>query len=365
MEKRGALPQQAIIEMIKTGAIVNGIVEHAQPASLDLTLSDEIYRVQSIFLPRPEESVRNAMATVLPERFDIRTPLETGVIYLTRLSERLRLPKDVYAYSNTKSSTGRIDIHIRMLADGIVSFDSVGARGYEGELWALITPGSFRIKVNPGDSLLQMRFFNKDTRFANEEELKRVYEETSLIFINEKPVSYSELRSQSGDGTLTLTINLDLDVVGYRSEGSQHVLDFSKRESHDSDDFFQPIRRPKNDLLTLRKGDFYILSTKEALRVPPEFAAEVKAIDVRSGDYRAHYAGFFDPGWGYGPDGTLNGAPAVLEVRSFEDNIVVRDGQPICKIVYERMTEIPTKVYGATGSHYLHQKGIKLSKHFK
>lgn len=365
MKRLGALPRQTIIEMIEGGFIANGIPDNAQPASLDLTLSDEFYRVQSIFLPRPGESIKEAMTAVTPEKFDIKDPLEIGVTYLARLNETLRLPKEVYAYANPKSSTGRVDVHVRMLTDGITRFDSAGIRGYQGELWVLITPGSFRVKVSPGISLLQMRFFNHDTRLDSENDLEIAYERHPFVYENGKPTAYKDLKINDRDGTITLTVNLDLDIVGYRSEGSQHVLDLTKRDSHEPDDFFQPIPRSKNGAITLRKGDFYILATKEALSVPPEFAAEVKPIDVRSGDYRAHYAGFFDPGWGYGPNGDLPGAPAVLEVRSFENNIVIRDGQPICKIVYERMAEIPNFVYGATGSNYLHQKGIKLSKHFR
>ncbi|OGZ96321.1 MAG: hypothetical protein A2847_02890 [Candidatus Sungbacteria bacterium RIFCSPHIGHO2_01_FULL_50_25] len=365
MKKLGALARHTIQKMIRARHIRGARAENAQPASLDLTLTNELYRVQSVFLPQPGERVKNAMAAVAPERHNMKIPLEVGVTYLARLAESLALPKDVYAYANPKSSLGRIDVHVRMLADAITRFDSAGVRGYQGELWALITPGSFRVKVNPGDSLLQLRFLNHDTRFGTERELKAVHEKTPLVFTGGKAVAYDDFAVNDRDGTLTLTVNLDLTIAGYRAERSQNVLDLSKRALYDADDFFQKIPRPKNGAVTLRKGDFYILATKEALRVPPAYAAEVKPIDVRTGEYRAHYAGFFDPGWGYGPKGDIPGAPAVLEVRAFEDNIIIRSGQPICKIVFERMAEIPKHVYGATGSHYLDQKGIKLSKHFR
>lgn len=371
-KKFGALPYQMIREMVESGfigALPSDLFKdfsQIQPASLDLTLAEEAYRVRSVFLPRPGESVCTVMKIVSPETHDLKFPLDVGTTYLIRLNEQVALPQEIYGYANPKSSSGRNDIHVRMLADGITRFDSIGEKGYRGSLWVLVTPRSFRVRLHPGDSLLQVRFFNHDTRFDGDAELEIAYQKYKLLFTPEGEfIDYSRVLMRDHDGTLILTPNLDLDVVGYRCEGSQEVLDFSKRGFHDPTDFFEPIPRPKNCSLTLRRGDFYILSTREFFRVPPPLAAEMVPVDIRAGDYRAQYAGYFDPGWGYGPDGSLNGAPAVLEIRSFEDNLVIRDGQPICKMKFEKMAEVPEVVYGQTGSHYLHQNGPRLSKHFK
>lgn len=366
MKRYGALPSQTVLEMIAAEFIKGAAEDNVQPASLDLTLSDEMYRVQSVFVPRPGEEIRHAMKFVEAESRQVDEPLEVGVTYLARLNESLVLPFGVYGYANPKSSTGRNDVHVRMLADGMTRFDSAGAKGYRGTLWALITPRSYRVKLAAGQSLLQIRFFNQDTRFSNDSELEIAYQRHRLLFTPDGDfISYSQIKMRDYDGTLILTINLDLDIVGYRCEASQKVLDFARRDFYDPVDFFQPIMRPKKGSLVLRRGDFYIFVTKEYLRVPPELAAEMAPVDVRAGDYRAQYAGYFDPGWGFGPDGVLKGAPAVLEVRSFEDNITIRDGQPICKFQLERMTELPDIIYGERGSHYLHQRGPRLSKHFK
>lgn len=370
MPKRvGALPIQTIREMIEAGFIKGTTVEQAQPASLDLTLSGEIYRVRSVFRPRVGQPVSEAMARGKPEPYDMRMPLEVGITYLARLQESLALPEGVYGYANPKSSTGRNDIHVRMLADGIVRFDSAGTRGYRGCLWALVTPRSFRVKLNPGDSLLQMRFFNQDTRLDRDDELEVAYQKHRLLFTPRgEPLDYGAVQMQDHDeGTLTLTLDLELEAeaVGYRCEGSQEVLDFSRVNAYHPEEFFQEIPHPKDGTIMLRRGDFYIFATKEYLRVPPALAAEIAPIDIRVGDYRAQYAGYFDPGWGWGPQGNLKGAPAVLEVRAFEDNITIGDGEPICKVTFERMAEVPEVLYGEVGSHYLDQKGPRLSKHFR
>lgn len=366
MRHFGALPIQSIREMIEGGFISGASLEHLQPASLDLTISEEMYRVRSVFRPIFGEPITKAMSRSQPERHDMQLPLEVKVTYLVRLNESLALPAMVYGYANPKSSTGRNDIHVRMLADGIERFDSAGRPGYRGELWALVTPRSFRVKLTPNDSLLQIRFFNRDTRFESGDGLEIAYQKHQLLFRgNGEPIAYPEISARNDHGALILTIDLDLDPVGYRCEGSQEVLDLSRKAAYAPDDFFQPIPRPKDDCIVLRRGDFYILATKEYFRLPPELAAEMVPIDIRAGDYRAQYAGFFDPGWGYGPNGVLKGAPAVLEMRPFEDNLTIQDGETICKMTFERMAEIPEAVYGETSSHYLHQRGPRLSKHFK
>jgi dCTP deaminase len=368
--RAGALPRQMIHQMIRCGAITGSVSNLAQPASLDLVLSHKMDRVSSVFYPDPDETVCEAMVRVGPEPHDMSVPLEVGVTYLSKLREELTLPDGVYGYANPKSSSGRNDVHTRVLADGISRFDSFGTRGYRGSLWVLITPRSFRPLLYPGDSLVQARFFNQDTRFRTDLDLELAYKEYQFLYTPDgQPIAYENIKITDHDGSLILTLNLNLDVVGYRCERSDKVLDWSKEDYYDPLDFFQPIPRPKNGTLVLRRGDFYILSTLEFIKVPPDFAVEMVSIDTRSGDHRAHYAGYFDPGWGFGPKGILKGAPAVMEVRSPMDDIVFRHGQPICKMTFEQMYRRPSIVYGGrkgrTGSHYLSQRGPKLSKHFK
>lgn len=364
-KKEGALPHQTICELIKCGAIQGSSLSNARPASLDLTLSDEIYRVESVFKPQFSHTVRQEMHCVGPELQTWNSPLELEVTYLARLNEILQLPRSIYGYSNPKSSSGRVDVHVRMLADGINRFDSAGIKGYNGELWCLITPRSIRPKLQTGESLLQLRLFNANTRFTNDFEMEMAYRKNHFLYTpNGEEISFAAALTADDDAALMLTINLNADIVGYRCEKTQKMLDWNRRD-YEPTDFFQPIQRPKNGSITLRKGDFYILFSNEFIKVPPEFAVEMVPIDLRAGDFRAQYAGYFDPGWGHGPDGSLKGAPAVLEVRSYEDNILVRHGEPICKMTYERMYEVPDMLYGASGSNYLHQKGPRLSKHFK
>ena len=368
-KKTGAIPIQIIRDMIRGGFIQNASEKNLQPSSLDLGISDEgeIYRVSSTFTPRTGEPVIEAakrLADIEPHNIEI--PLELDVTYLVRLNETLALPSSVYAYTNPKSTSGRNDIHVRMLADGMQRFDSAGTRGYKGSLWALITTHSCRTRIYTGNTLLQMRFFNGDTRFSQEEEIEIAYQQHQLLFDEDgKFIEYPRIKIKDQDGSLILTVNLSADLVGYRCEKTQKVLDFA-RNDHDPKDFFTPIYRPKDGRLRLRKGDFYIFFTKECPRVPPSFAAEMTPVDVRAGEYRSHYAGFIDPGWGHGRDGSVKGQSLVLEVRPYEDNLVLEDGKPVCKLVYERMTEEPDLVYGegGLGSHYFRQFGPRLSKHF-
>jgi dCTP deaminase len=363
-KKQGALPYQTIVELIESGGIQGSSVENVQPASLDLTLSDEVYRVESVFKPQRGNSVRQEMRCVGPELHSWAQPLELEVTYLARLNEMFKLPNPIYGYGNPKSSSARVDVHVRMLADGINRFDSAGEPGYAGELWCLITPRSIRPKLQAGESLLQSRLLSANTRFSNEFEMEMAYRKHQFLYTpSGEPISWARALTADNDAALILTVNLDADVVGYRCEKTQKVLDWTRRD-YEPTDFFQPILRPKNGSITFRKGDFYILFSNEFLKVPPEFAVEMVPIDLRAGDFRTHYAGYFDPGWGYGPNGDLKGAPAVLEVRSYEDNILIRHGEPICKMTYERMYEVPDKLYG-TGSNYLLQNGPRLSKHFK
>jgi len=367
MDSKGALPSQIIRDLVAKGHISHANIKNIQPASLDLTLSEEVYRVDALFLPKDAERVRDAMAKVNPIKFPRDGVYEVGVPYLARLNEVLSLPQEYYAYSNPKSTTGRNDVKVSLIADGISRFDSAGHRGFSGELWAFIEPKSFRVQLPANETLVQMRFFSEDTRIG-ENDMPAFYEQNKILYKkNGDFIPYDALRISDRDGGLILTVNLEGGTVGYICHGSHSILNFSKRNFYNPLNFFEPIPAPPGGMLFLKKGSFYIFFTKEFVRVPKDFSCEMAPVDIRNGEFRSHYAGYIDPGWGCGETGNIKGKPLVLEVRPFDDNIMIYHGQPICKLVFEKMAATPDVVYGApdAGSNYFTQEGPRLSKHFK
>ena len=361
--KKGALPFQMIHALFEEGAIQGADKSQVKPASLDLTLSEEVYRLEHLFLPDYGEVVRSLLKGVGAERHDIRNPMERGVTYLVRLNEKLTLPSDVYAFCNPKSTTGRNDVHARVLADSIPRYDDISIPGWSGELWIAISPRSFPVKVAPGLSLSQARFFNHDTRIRKEKLFETLKKEPIIYNKNGTVYEHNATNTQSTSGSIVLTLDLSQDILGYQCSEPGKVLDLSKVREYDPEDFFIPI--PKNGKSTsLREGKFYILSSRERVRVPPTLACEMRPMDERYGDFRAHYAGFIDPGWGWGTKGEGLGRTLTLEVRPFE-NLEVRHGQAIARICFEEMADIPELLYDDAPSNYLTQSGPTLSKQFK
>ncbi len=362
-KKEGALPYQTLKEFVQKGVIIGANPDNISPASLDLTVSEEAYRVEKIFLPKNGESVRDILSYTEYFPHDIANIMERNVPYLFRLNEKLKLPHDIFGYCNPKSTTGRNDVHIRVLADGVSRYDTVAPRGFIGELWAVVIPKSFPIRLTKGESLSQLRFFNADSHFE-EKEFQKVFTKHKLLLTPDgKPYDYSDLKINDNDSSILLTLDLSQDIIGYECRGTNKILDLSKGvSSHNANDFFE-VATNKSGCVHLKRGSFYILSSYEAIRVPPEMACEMVAMDERSGEFRSHYAGFIDPGWGWGKKGEDTGRPLTLEVRPFED-IAIRHGQPIAKIRFERMAEVPDVLYDCKESNYLSQKGPKLSKHF-
>ncbi len=362
--KKGALPSQMIQGLISGGFIKNAKPENIKPSSLDLTLSDEAYKVDGIFSPFKNETVRNVLEKMKKEKHSLEEPLVRNQMYIVRINETLALPKSVYGFCNPKSTSGRIDMHVRLLADGITRFDSISA-GWTGELWVAIMPKTFSVKMAAGQSYNQLRFFNSDTRLS-ETELQISMHQYSLLWnIHEqRPHTNADFIISDNDGSFIQTLDISGDgIVGYRGIKSDKVLDLSLIKHYDSSEFFEPIKKD-GDFLRLSKDEFYILSTYEAVRVPPELACEMVSMDDRSGEFRSHYAGFIDPGWGWGRNGEGKGRPLTLEVRPFED-IVVRNKQPIAKIRFEKMTDVPDMVYDGISSNYVTQSGPRLGKYFK
>ena len=368
-DKIGAFPAQYIEKMIEGGEIINADKNNLQPASIDLSISEEGYRMKGAFLPRKNESVRDIIKTESLYKINLDNPLEKNGIYLIKLNESLNLPQNMFAFSSSKSSTGRVDLQTRLVVDNYSRFDSVPF-GYKGELWLQIIPKSFLIKLNKKNKLNQIRFFNGEAKI-NYSEIKKAYLKYKLLFDENLNFIHSDEKiTEDNSGSIVMNINLgegeNNKIIGYKNLLIDNILDFSKKNYYNPDDFFEPIYSPKNGNLILEKESFYIFSTKEHIRIPGSFASEMIAYDIYNGEFRSHYAGFFDPGFGYGKNGEIKGRQAVLEIRSYENNFIFRDNQPICRMNFERLIEPANFIYGEEiGSHYAEQTGPKLSKHFK
>ncbi len=369
-EKLGALPRQDLLALRPEFLGKNFAEEAFQPGSVDLSVDvREIYRIEGTPLPRCGETIRKLLEDVQFEECSAGQLLQPGAVYLVSVAEKIRLPQELYGYASPKSSVGRNDIHVRLLADGMPSFDSV-PRGFSGELWFLICSKHFPLYLSDRDRLLQLRIFNQDTRL-DETDMRIAYEKHKMLFRPDGSfINHEDIRMSDHDGSLILTLDLEhtdeAGNIGYmaRMPGETPTLHFNEN-GHEAIQFFEPIPKPKSEKLILESGRFYIFSTLEWVRVPPSHAAEMASTSSRLGEFRAHYAGFIDPGWGHGRDGSILGQPLVLEVRSSDSNLIVRHNQPVCKLKYELLRSIPDKVYGETGSNYSQrQKGVLLSKHF-
>lgn len=360
----GAFPSQLISELIDTQAILGAKKSSIQPSSLDLTLSEEVYEIDGVLLPKFTESIQRVLQVANARRFSFDQPLACKKVYMCRLNESLALPSMVYAYANNKSSTGRINLQARLICEGIARFDNI-PRGYAGALWVVLSPHSFQVKLSSGESVNQVRFFNADTRLRQEEH-EALYSYHPLLYHADGTPYNKEAVDFDPGGGITLTLDLDQDVVGYVAFSQpDKVLEYARKD-HEASDFFTPMYRSKDGKLVLNRDGFYIFSTKEYISVPPQFSVEMIAYDPTKGEFRTHYAGFFDPGFGYGAKGETRGAPAVLEIYPHDHDLIFRDGQPICKMVYERLATFPDRIYGQSdlGSHYHAQRGPHLSKHF-
>lgn len=331
-----------------------------QPASIDLSLSAEAYRMPGSMLALPGETVRSLIDALALERLslDERCALARGQVYLVRLREALALPPNLEAYTNSKSSTGRLDLATRVLTDGTPRYDRISA-GYHGEVWLELIPRSFDICARAGDSLNQAIFF-RQRQVLDHAELLAYYRRDALLFAGGRPVPERDCLI---DGRLVMTADLQAPIVGYVARRSHRPVDLGALASHRPPDYFDPIMQPPSGYLFLEKGRFYILATRERVAVPAELACEMVPYDPAAGEFRAHYAGFFDPGWGI-VNGRNVGCRAVLEVRPHEDDLVLRHGQPICAMAYERLTAPVSCLYGQSGNNYADQDGPRLSKHF-
>jgi dCTP deaminase len=365
---KGILPSQEIRDLVNTGIIsaTKDIVdEQIQPASVDLRLSDRAHQVQASFLPSRSTTLLNKATSsgMLVETLDISCPtlLEPNVIYIIPLMESLALPQDVSGVANPKSTTGRLDIFTRLITEHGTEFERV-REGYRGRLYIEVVSQTFPIIVRAGMRLNQPRFVRGRISPVGDNALRRLEEDNSLFIADE------ELGQATVDRGARITVDLQGNgsgVVAYQAKKKCPPIDLEQINHYEVADYWLPIRGGPNLQLILQPSEFYILASKQRLRVPPDRAAEMLPYDLSTQEFRVHYAGFFDPGFGFGVSGEIPGTKAVLEVRASEVPILLEDDQFVGRLNYFPMAEVPDKVYGGgIGSSYQKQ-GLTLAKQFR
>jgi len=363
LHKTGVLPSQELRALI--GDEINALegIDDAQiqPASLDLRLGDVAYRVRASFLPGAKSTVMEKVDHFAMHKIDLTkgAVLERGCVYIVPLQESLCLRKRTSAVANPKSSTGRLDVFARLITDYGTEFDRVRER-YNGPLFAEISPRSFSVLAHTGTRLLQLRV-KKGSPPQSDRLLRTLDSEVGLVGSAPGGANIEK-------GSLLLTVDTDGadtgGLIGYRAKKHAGLIDLDQIGKYDPADFWDEIRARPDRGIILDPDDFYILASHEAITVPPDHAAEMLAYDTSVGEFRVHYAGFFDPGFG-DADGGAEGTRAVLEVRSHEVPFMIEAGQVVGRLIYERLTARPEKLYGeGIGSSYQRQ-GLTLSKHFK
>lgn len=369
----GMLPSQEIRGLIEKGHVTSrsfgGITEQqVQPASLDLRLGDVGYRVQASFVPQ-NSTVEGKISDLglSMGRVDLTrtTVFEKGCIYIVPLLEELDLPEDVSARANPKSSTGRLDIFTRLITDYGQEFERVPPTpgGYKGRLYAEIASRTFSVVVRAGMSLNQLRFVRGNPK-PSDRKTADLEKKEALVYGEEG----SPAKARIGKESIKFSVNLRApepgDVVAYKAKRNAPVIDLANINYYSPEQFWEKVYEPGKPGLILEPGDFYILASKERVSIPPDWAAEMVSMDQDIGEFRIHYAGFFDPGFGYGA-GDVKGTRAVLEVRAHEVPFLIEHGQIMGRLIYIPLRSRPDKIYGTDiGSSYQKQ-GLALSKHFK
>jgi dCTP deaminase len=373
--KSGVLPYQALRAAVEDGWISSPVPlsePQFQPASLDLRLGPIAYQLRASFLPfsrtvqsRLEPGGADERELVIDRlSLEAGATLQRGSVYLVPLLESLALPPHVRGRCNPKSTTGRLDIFTRVITDATPRFDEI-APGYRGPLYLEVSPQSFPVRVQAGHSLNQLRLLSGDTALSDAE-LAALYRQSPLLYdADDRPIPLERVVFNDG-----LCMGVDLSgrdtgaIIGYRAHPNPPAVDLARTGAYDPAEFWEPIKRPGRDAYILEANRFYILVSKERIRVPPDFAAEMVVYDAGAGEIRTHYAGFFDPGFGFG-DGTVLGTKVVMEVRAREVPFMLYDGQTSFKVWFERLSGRPERLYGVgLGSSYQHQT-LTLSKQFR
>jgi dCTP deaminase len=365
----GVLPSQALSEAIEREWVSSGDYrirpEAIQPASIDLRLGDFAWALRCSFLPDVDSTVEEKIDGLAFQKVDLRdgAVLERDRPYLVPLIEELALPEDVRARANPKSSTGRLDVFTRVITDRHHRFDEIRP-GYRGRLYLEIVPRSFAIQVKTGLSLNQLRLARGDVRLSDEE-IRGLQDESPLLYMDSQALRQSELAVADG-----LFLSLDLSgpgdrTVGYRAKKNSLPVDLAKIRAYRWSDYWDPVFPEPGGRVVLEPEIFYLLLSAEGVCIPPQIAAEMMAYDPTAGELRTHYAGFFDPGFGYDPAGGRHGSRAALEVRARDVSFMVEHRQPVCKLGLEWMQAPAERLYGSSlGSNYQGQVTM-LSKHFE
>jgi dCTP deaminase len=365
----GVLPSQEIRAAIGERWITAGkytIPDYlVQPASLDLRLGSVAWALRCSFLPDASSTVEEKRAGISYDEIDLRdgATLERDRPYLIPLAERLDLPPDVRAKTNPKSSTGRLDVFTRVMTDRNNRFDEI-ATGYEGKLYLEVVPRSFAIKVKEGVSLNQLRLIRGNVQLTDDD-IRHVHSEHPLLYQGHASVRDPDLQLSDG---LFLSLKIDAlpgEAVGYKAKPNTFPIDLTSKEPLRTEDYWEHVRAENGKQIVLQPDVFYLLISSEGVSIPPNYAAEMLAYDPTAGELRTHYAGFFDPGFGYSPGKKERyGSRAALEVRARDVPFMVENLQPVCKLAFERMAATPDALYGqGLGSNYQGQETM-LSKHF-
>jgi dCTP deaminase len=362
----GVLPDHLIESAL--GTIVRSEraipTSNIQPASLDLRLGDRAFRLGCSFLPNGQP-VLDKMKALEREEVSLRggAILERNWPYLIPLQEELRLPRHIRARANPKSSTGRLDIFTRVITDGAYAFDDI-APGYCGQLFLEVVSRSFTIEVHEGLTLNQLRLMTADTKKVPDSRLIEIHKEEGILYnLRGRKLALSDFSVLDGF-FMSLDLTSGSGGVGYRARRTNRLIDLSHQGWYEPEDFWDKVRSDGLEQVILDPEEFYLLLSAESVRIPPDFAAEMTAYDPTSGELRTHYAGFFDPGFGYDM-GTLSGSRATLEVRAHDVPFMIESGQRVCKLTFEPMLARPKVLYGhALDSNYQGQT-VTLSKHFR
>ena len=359
----GILPSQELERLVKATKEIRFLEpiqdDQYQPASLDLRLGSVAYRVRASFLPGKEATVKNKLEDLAIHEMDITNGavLERGCVYIVPLLEGLALRKRMSAMGNPKSSTGRLDIFTRLITDNGTEFDRV-REGYNGPLYAEVSPRTFSVLVRKGSRLNQIRI-RRGNPPSSDVAMRRLQEEHQVV----ASISGDDIR----DG-VPVTVDVQGDksggLIGYKARSHAGLIDIDRVRHYEVLDYWEPVHAPRRGGLVLDPADFYILASREAVKVPPTYAAEMIAYDTLVGEFRVHYAGFFDPGFGH-PDAGGEGSRAVLEVRSFGIPFVIEHGQVVGRLAYEPLIALPERLYGSNANSSYQRQGIALSKHFK
>ena len=359
----GILPSQELERQVRVTREIIAVEpiqdNQYQPASLDLRLGPVAYRVRASFLPGKDATVEQRLDDLAMHKMDISNGgvLERGCVYIVPLLEHLSLRRRTSAMGNPKSSTGRLDVFTRLITDHGTEFDRVREQ-YKGPLYAEVSPRTFSVLVRKGSRLSQLRI-RRGNPLSSDEDMKRLQQKHHVV----EAISEDQIRNGV---PVSVDVRGDASgrLIGYKARSHAGLIDIDKVRHYDVLDYWEPVYAPRRGGLILDPEDFYILASLEAVKVPPKYAAEMIAYDTLVGEFRVHYAGFFDPGFGH-PEAGGEGSRAVLEVRSYEVPFVIEHGQVVGRLAYERLTAQPNRLYGSGLNSSYQRQGLALSKHFK